>query len=129
MTNDEFNNLIHEADSGFVQPTWSVNHTDRETVFIPTYDDEEEIDLMVYKTNDKHSKKDRKMNTIKEEKEDGNMSEGSDTAYFNGDEEDFNNRDDDEDDDERQLDQHFDELNNEDLDDEDHQPYSDGDDD
>lgn len=35
------------------------------------------------------------MRTIKEEKDDGHMSQGSDTAYFNGDEEDFNNRDDD----------------------------------
>lgn len=36
------------------------------------------------------------MTTIKEEKDEGNHSEGSDTAYFNGEEEDFNNRDDDE---------------------------------
>ena len=70
-----------------------------------------------------------KMKTIKEEHDDGNMSEGSDTAYFNGDDEEFNNRDDDPEYDERELDQRFDELNNEDLDDEDHQPYSDGEDD
>ena len=41
-------------------------------------------------------KKKNKMNTIKEEKEDGYHSENSDTQYFNGDEEDFNNRDEDE---------------------------------
>lgn len=82
---------------------------------------------MVYKNNDGTPyRKKEKMNTIKEEKEDGHMSEGSDTAYFNGEEEDFNNRDDDQDEDERELDKRFDMLNNEDLDeDEDHQPYGD----
>jgi hypothetical protein len=52
---------------------------------------------MVYKNNDKggYGQSRDKMKTIKEEKEDGNMSEGSDTAYFNGDETEFNNRDDD----------------------------------
>jgi hypothetical protein len=84
-----------------------VSHTDRETVFVPTYDDDEEIDLMVYKNHDRNTpfKAKEKMKTIKEEKDDGNMSEGSDTAYFNGEETEFNNRDDDDDDD---LDQRFD---------------------
>ena len=78
----------------------------------------------------------KKMKTIKEEREDGdheNNSDQSDTGYFGEETYDFNNRDDDDEDDTQQHDRdetreindRFDLLNDEQLDDEDNQPYSD----
>jgi hypothetical protein len=83
-------------------------------MYVPTYthDQEEEIDLKVYKNNEKTPyKKNHKMNTIKEERDDdgGNNSDGSDTAYFNGEDDTFNNRDDeDEEEEDKELDNRYD---------------------
>ena len=98
--------LKDDSEANFVQPSWNIGggSGDKDTMFVPTYnhEEEDEVDLKVYNNNahsppvyKNHGK--NKMRTIKEEKEDGAQSEGSDTAYF-GDTHDFNNRDDDEDD-------------------------------
>ncbi len=92
MNDDDFDDLFGQSD--LVTPQWKVEGGDnnlRQTEFVPTYNDEEEVAMKVYTNNEFTPHKESHMKTIKEEEK----STGSDTAYFVNDDEDlFNERDD-----------------------------------